>query len=59
MDVKIILKNNPQIKWVNTFSVVIQRLEDQHLMVLKINMIYAEVKIAWSFANSLDSMQWK
>ena len=46
MDVKIILKNNPQIKWVNTFSVVIQRLEDQHLMVLKINMIYAEVKIA-------------
>ena len=46
MDVKIILKNHPQIKWVNAFSVVIQCLEDQHLMVLKINMIYAEVKIA-------------
>ena len=46
MDVKIILKNHPQITWVNAFSVVIQCLEDQHLMVLKINMIYAEVKIA-------------
>ena len=59
MDIKIILKNHPQIKWVNAFSVVIQCLEDQHLMVLKINMVYAEVKIAWSFANPLDSTQWK
>ena len=47
-DVKRILKKYPQKKWVNIFFVRIQCLRYGNLMVRKISMMYAEVKIAWT-----------
>ena len=56
MDIKMILKNHIQQKYLNVFPMCIQCLIYGHLMLQEISIMYAKVKIVQeSFANPKES----